>query len=152
MESEKLAYDKHLMGRVSGTMHDKYAPGSGLEVFSELLGKDAALNLAAAAKSGFGSRFSQQAIDYVFAEVWGNSPLPRRDLSLVTLGALVALRMGDEIANHVRIARANGLSSDEIDAAITHLAVYAGFPAASGALRVARQVLEEDRNTSQEGK
>jgi 4-carboxymuconolactone decarboxylase len=115
----------------------------GLKVFAELLGEDRAEGLKAASEGGFGARFAQQAIRFVFAEVWGNAPLPRRDLSLLTIGGLVATRQTSELANHVAIALRNGLTPDEIEHAITHMAAYSGFPAVARALAVAGKVFQE---------
>jgi alkylhydroperoxidase/carboxymuconolactone decarboxylase family protein YurZ len=50
----------------------------------------------------------------------------------------------DELALHVRAARRNGLSEEEIAEVLLHTAVYAGVPAANSAFAVARRVLAED--------
>jgi 4-carboxymuconolactone decarboxylase len=42
----------------------------------------------------------------------------------------------------------NGLTRDEIAEVITHLAFYAGWPAASTAVKVARQVFAESPASS----
>jgi 4-carboxymuconolactone decarboxylase len=94
------------------------------------------------ASAGFGARFNELAIDFAFGTMWADATLPRRDLSLVTIGALVATRQFDELEHHVRIGLANGLAAAEIEQAITHLAAYAGFPAARGGLAAARVVIE----------
>jgi 4-carboxymuconolactone decarboxylase len=94
------------------------------------------------ASAGFGARFNELAIDFAFGTMWAEAKLPRRDLSLVTIGALVATRQFDELEHHVRIGLANGLTATEIEQAITHLAAYAGFPSARGGLAAARAVIE----------
>jgi 4-carboxymuconolactone decarboxylase len=45
---------------------------------------------------------------------------------------------------HVRAARRNGLSDDEIAEVLLHTAVYAGVPAANSAFRIARETLAAD--------
>jgi 4-carboxymuconolactone decarboxylase len=62
--------------------------------------------------------------------VWTDPDLAPRDRSLVTIAALVALGHADELSAHVKRGIANGLTATELSAAITHLAFYAGFPAA----------------------
>lgn len=68
--------------------------------------------------------------DPLFSQVWADPDLAPRDRSLITIAALVALGHVDELQPHVRRGIANGLSKTELAAAITHLAFYAGFPAA----------------------
>jgi 4-carboxymuconolactone decarboxylase len=67
--------------------------------------------------------------------------LDRRSRSLVTLGALIALRASEELKFHFPIALRNGLTIDEIDEVIYHMTGYAGYPAAANARNVAREVL-----------
>src|ERR1700753_3313944 len=73
--------------------------------------------------------------------VWGDPRLSPRDRSLVTLGAVVALYRPDELRAQLRRAVDNGLSLQEISAAITHVAFYGGFPAAISASVIAHEVL-----------
>jgi alkylhydroperoxidase/carboxymuconolactone decarboxylase family protein YurZ len=63
----------------------------------------------------------------------------------MTLVALVALGRFEELAMHVRAARRNGLSDDEIKEVLLHTALYCGVPAANSAFAVAQEVLEEFR-------
>ena len=63
---------------------------------------------------------------------------------MITLTALIALGHHDELAMHVRAARTNGLSDEEIGEVILHSAIYCGVPAANAAFRIAQQVLAED--------
>ena len=65
--------------------------------------------------------------------------------SAITLAALTALGRQDELALHVRAARRNGLSEEEIAEVLLHTGVYAGVPAANTAFKVAQQVLSEER-------
>ncbi len=78
----------------------------------------------------------------MFGRLWAREGLSRRERSLVTLGILIALRADDELGHHVRIARTNGLTEDEIAEVIYHSSGYAGFPAANTACRIAREALE----------
>jgi 4-carboxymuconolactone decarboxylase len=122
-------------------------PGSlrerGLSIIGEMLGEAAKARMEQNAAAGFGARFTQLAIDFAFGTMWADATLPRRDLSLVTIGALVAAHQYEELAHHVRIGLANGLTPTEIEQAITYLAAYTGFPAARGGLAAARAVIEE---------
>jgi 4-carboxymuconolactone decarboxylase len=118
----------------------------GLRVIEEMLGEASKARMKRNAAAGFGARFTQFAVDFAFGTMWADAALPRRDLSLVTIGALVAARQYDELGHHVRIGLANGLTAAEIEQAITHLAAYVGFPAARGGLAAVRAIIEEGRH------
>src|SRR5438309_11910198 len=77
----------------------------------------------------------------LFGDVWERPGLSKRDRSLVTVAALVAGYRTNELAFHLGRALENGVTTDELIEAITHLAFYAGWPAASTAVGIARQVL-----------
>ncbi len=77
----------------------------------------------------------------LYDQVWNDPDLPKRDRSLITVAALVALGCADELPAHLRRAIDNGISKRELSALITHLAFYAGFPAAITASAVANATL-----------
>jgi 3-oxoadipate enol-lactonase/4-carboxymuconolactone decarboxylase len=65
--------------------------------------------------------------------------------SIVTLTALVARGHHEELALHVKAARGNVLSTEEISEVLLQCAIYCGVPAANAAFRVAEVVLTQDR-------
>ena len=79
----------------------------------------------------------------LFGDVWANPALSPRDRSLVTITSLISLYRTNELPFHLKTALENGLTRDEIIAAITHLAFYAGWPPAMTALGVVRTAFEE---------
>jgi len=81
---------------------------------------------------------------YAWGDVWNRPGLDRRARSMITLAALTSLRAEHEIAMHVRAARRNGLTAEEISEVLLHTAVYAGVPAANAAFAIAQRVLEEE--------
>ncbi|UGT73592.1 carboxymuconolactone decarboxylase family protein [Mycolicibacterium smegmatis] len=90
----------------------------------------------------FGDELLEIGLDNVFGRLWSREGLSRRDRSLVTMGILIALRATDEFASHVKIARNNGLTEQEIAEVIYHSSGYSGFPNANTAMKVAKGVLE----------
>ena len=76
----------------------------------------------------------------LFGDVWARPQLSRRDRSLVTVSALVAMNRPDQLRSHLALARQNGLTEEELVEAITHLAFYSGWPNAVTAVSVAREV------------
>jgi 4-carboxymuconolactone decarboxylase len=85
-------------------------------------------------------RITQQLL---FGEVWERSELSRRDRSLITVATLVAQYRINELPFHLQFALKNGVTRDELVEVITHLAFYAGWPAASTAVGIARQVFAD---------
>ena len=79
----------------------------------------------------------------LFDDVWQRPGLTPRDRSLVTVAALIAGYRQNELPFHLKKALENGVTRDEIIETITHLAFYSGWPTASTALTVARQVFAE---------
>jgi 4-carboxymuconolactone decarboxylase len=77
----------------------------------------------------------------LFGDVWARPELSRRDRSLVTVSALIAMNRPDQLRSHLALARQNGVTAQELVEAITHLAFYAGWPSAVTAAGVARDVL-----------
>jgi alkylhydroperoxidase/carboxymuconolactone decarboxylase family protein YurZ len=66
--------------------------------------------------------------------------------SAITLTALIALARMDELPMHVRAARRNGLTEDEVKEVLLQSAVYCGVPAANTAFAVAARVLAEEQS------
>jgi 4-carboxymuconolactone decarboxylase len=79
----------------------------------------------------------------VFGDVWERPGLSKRDRSLITMAALVALCRPDQIEGHVWRALDNGVKKEEIVELITHLALYAGWPNAGTAALIAKKVFTE---------
>ena len=76
----------------------------------------------------------------LFGDVWERPQLSKRDRSLVTVSALIAMNRPDQLRSHLARARQNGLTEEELVEAITHLAFYSGWPNAIAAVSVAREV------------
>lgn len=72
--------------------------------------------------------------EVLFNDIWQREALSPRERSLVTLGALTALGRVQQLSWHIEFARQNGLTQEEIVEVFTHLAFYAGWPAAVSAL------------------
>ncbi len=79
----------------------------------------------------------------LFGDIWERPDLSKRDRSLVTVAALVALYRINELPFHIARARENGISKEELAEVFTHLAFYAGWPSAMTAVTIAMEVLAE---------
>jgi len=82
----------------------------------------------------------------LYGDVWERPGLSKRDRSLITVAALMAMGRGDQLNGHLERALANGVTKDEIGELITHLAFYSGWPTAMTAGRIAKQVFEEKKS------
>jgi 4-carboxymuconolactone decarboxylase len=81
--------------------------------------------------------------DVLFGDVWKRPGLSPRDRSLITVATLIALYRTNELPFHLKYALQNGVTRDELAEMITHLAFYAGWPAASTAVGIVRKIFEE---------
>lgn len=77
----------------------------------------------------------------LFGDVWERPELSKRDRSLVTCAALVALGKTEQMNFHFPRAVENGVTREELIELITHLAFYAGWPNAISAVTKARDLL-----------
>ena len=123
---------------------DLYA--AGLEVRRQVLGDDY-VDRALTAVTSLTAPFQDYITRAAWGSVWTRDKLDRRTRSCITLALLTALRCEDELALHVRAARRNGLTPEEITEVLLHTAVYAGIPAANAAMAVARTLLSAEQST-----
>ena len=95
---------------------------------------------AAARKAlgAFAPKLVQLTDEVLFGDVWERPQLSKRDRSLITCAALVAMGKTEQMDFHFPRAVANGVTEGEIVELITHLAFYAGWPSAMNAMNRAR--------------
>jgi 4-carboxymuconolactone decarboxylase len=115
----------------------------GMRVRREVLG-DEHVDRAVENTTDFTEPFQDLITRFAWGSVWTRDGLDRRTRSAITLAVLTALGREHELAMHVRAARRNGLTADEISEVLLHTAVYAGVPAANAAFAIAQRVLDEE--------
>lgn len=116
---------------------------AGHAVRREVLG-DAHVDRAMADTTDFTRDFQDLITQYAWGSIWTRPGLDRRSRSLIALTALVAGGHHEELAPHVRAARANGLTVDEIKELLLQTAIYCGVPDANTAFRIVQRVLAEE--------
>jgi 4-carboxymuconolactone decarboxylase len=89
----------------------------------------------------FAPKLAELTENVLFGDIWERPGLSKRDRSLVTVAALVALYRPEQLRFHLNRAMDNGLSKDELIEVITHLAFYSGWPTAMSAITVAKEVM-----------
>ena len=113
---------------------------AGMAVRREVLG-DAHVDRAVAGTTAFTADFQHMITQYAWGTIWTRPGLDRRSRSMITLTALVARGHHEELAMHLRAARRNGLTNDEIKELLMQTAIYCGVPDANSAFRIAADVL-----------
>jgi 4-carboxymuconolactone decarboxylase len=114
----------------------------GMTVRREVLG-DEHVDRAVARTTGFTAPFQDLITRYAWGDIWSRPGLTRAERSLVTLTVLAALQHEGELAMHVKAARRNGLTPEQIQEVLLQVAVYAGVPTGNRAFAVAQQALDE---------
>jgi 4-carboxymuconolactone decarboxylase len=115
----------------------------GLRIRREVLGDeyvDAALEKAAGAP--FGMDWQRFVTEHCWDATWSDEALPRATRSLITVALLAALGKPAELGAHIRGARRNGCTREEVKAALIQAATYAGAPVGVEGFRVANEVWE----------
>ena len=93
----------------------------------------------------FAPLFARLNDDVLFGEVWSREEaLSPKIRSILTVAALTVEGVFDSsVEFHMRKAKENGVSGDEIAEILTHLAFYAGWPKAWAAFRLAKNIWTE---------
>lgn len=116
---------------------------AGMRVRRQVLG-DTHVDAAIARTNGFTVDFQDLITRYAWGEIWNRPGLDRRVRSCITLAMLACLGRDHELALHVRAARRNGLTADEIKEVLLQVAIYAGVPAANSAFAVAQPIVSDE--------
>ena len=80
----------------------------------------------------------------LFDDIWESPDLSKRDRSLITVAALIALNRPDQLRFHLGRAAENGVKVQELIETITHLAFYSGWPNAMSAIIIAKELFSKD--------
>ena len=87
--------------------------------------------------------FAKLTRDFLFGDIWERPGLSQRDKSLITVTCLVALNRIEQVEFHLNKAFENGLTKEELVAAITHIAFYAGWPTAASGFSHLKKVIDQ---------
>jgi len=123
-------------------MDDQQRYDNGMAVRRAVLG-DQHVDRAQANVNDLNADFQNLITRYAWGEIWTRPGLPRETRSLMTICMMVALNREEDLKLHIRAARNNGVSVDQIKEALLQTAIYCGLPAANAAFAVAQQVLKE---------
>jgi 4-carboxymuconolactone decarboxylase len=118
----------------------------GLEVRREVLG-EAHVARSLEKRTDLTTEFQGFITRYAWGDIWTRPGLPRHTRSLLTISMLVALNRNEELGLHLRAAKNNGVSRDEIKEVLMQTAIYCGVPAANSAFHLAQTIFDEDDRT-----
>lgn len=115
---------------------------AGLAVRRQVLG-EAHVERSLQARTEFTTEFQDFITRTAWGTVWTREGLPRHTRSLLTIVMMVALGHDEEFKLHIRAARNNGVTPEEIKEVLLQAAIYCGVPAANHAFALAKPILEE---------
>jgi 4-carboxymuconolactone decarboxylase len=101
---------------------------------------------------GFAPKLVEVTDNVLFGDMWERTELSKRDRSLITVAALVALNRPEQLRFHLPNAVKNGLNEQKLIEAITHLAFYSGWPNAMSCMAVAKELFEKPASAAPEKK
>jgi 4-carboxymuconolactone decarboxylase len=131
-------------------MSDESRLDAGTRVRRAVLG-DAHVDRAEAAATPFDAPFQRFITETAWGTLWADETLDRRTRSLITIAILAALGRHEELALHLRASTNTGAAPDEVRAALMHVAVYAGVPAANSAFAAAKAILASNAEHQSQG-
>ncbi|WP_176055573.1 4-carboxymuconolactone decarboxylase [Paraburkholderia caribensis] len=123
-------------------MNDDQRYDAGMGVRRAVLG-DAHVDRSLANRTEVTEEFQNFITRYAWGEIWTREGLPRHTRSLLTIAMMVALNRGEELALHLRAARNNGVTREQVKEVLLQTAVYCGVPAANSAFHLADKVFKE---------
>lgn len=92
----------------------------------------------------FAPKFAELNDDVLFGEVWSREDkLSARDRSMITCASLMSQGLFPQLESHMKIAKQNGITKDEMVELITHLAFYSGWPKAWSAFNLAKEIFKD---------
>lgn len=127
---------------------DKALFDKGLPIRRAVLGTDY-VDSSLAKADEFMMAFQRATTAWAWGWAWGDNTLDRKARSLMNLAMLTALGKAPEIKLHVKGALNNGLTVEEIRAALLHATAYCGIPAGLDAFKAAHEVLVAEGALSQ---
>ena len=121
---------------------DKTLRDKGLAVRREWLGAEYVdTNMKNA--DAFALPYQEFVTEYCWGVAWTDDRLPRKTRSIMNLCILAAMNRMHEWELHFTAGYRNGVTKDEMQAIIQHIAVYAGVPVGVECMRIARKVFAE---------
>ena len=118
----------------------------GSEIRSKLMGKAYADKMASTVYDDpMMKKFGDYAREAVFGMLWSRPGLDLKTRALICVISDAATGAWPELAIHLRMARRQGWTEEELGEALLHLAGYIGLPSVREAMLTAKEVFAEMR-------
>ncbi|HAW41147.1 MAG TPA: 4-carboxymuconolactone decarboxylase, partial [Pseudomonas sp.] len=111
-------------------MDEKQRYEAGMQVRRAVLG-DAHVDRSLSNISEFNAEFQEMITRHAWGDIWTRPGLPRHTRSLITIAMLIGMNREGELKLHLRAARNNGVTREEIKEVLLQSAIYCGIPAAN---------------------
>ena len=121
--------------------NDESMAARGDRVRREVLG-DEHVDRSTRASSAFSKPVQDLVTEYCWGVAWGDDTLDRKTRSLLNIVMMVALNRRHELELHTKGALRNGVTPEEIQAALVQATIYCGVPAGMEGFRVAAGVVD----------
>lgn len=126
---------------------DKATFERGKQIRSAVLGKEY-VDKAFETADDFNRPLQELVTEYCWGAIWGREQLPRKTRSMLNLAMISALNRPHELRAHLKGALVNGVTPEEIREVLLQVAIYCGVPAAVDSFRIAREVLQEQKEAA----
>ena len=117
-------------------LHDR-----GLELRKKMLGAEA-VEKRMNAFGEFGAPLQTIINAYAYGDAWNGTALPLATKSLAMVAMMAAAGRGNELRVHLRGARTNGCTPEQVREILLLVAMYCGIPAANEAHQAAVEVFD----------
>ena len=102
------------------------------------------MDRATANATPFDAGFQRFITEFAWGTAWQGDELDVQTRHLITIAIIAALGKEHELAMHLRATKNTGVTPEQIAAAMNHVAIYAGVPAANTAIGIAKKIYAED--------
>jgi 4-carboxymuconolactone decarboxylase len=123
-------------------MDEKQRYEAGMKVRREVLG-DAHVDRSLEHLTPFNGEFQEMITRHAWGDIWTRPGLPRHTRSLITIAMLIGMNREGELRLHLKAAKNNGVTRDEIKEVLMQSAIYCGIPAANATFHLAEEVWDE---------
>ncbi|HSX87004.1 MAG TPA: 4-carboxymuconolactone decarboxylase [Pseudomonas sp.] len=123
-------------------MDEKQRYEAGMQVRRAVLG-DAHVERSLEKLTPFNEEFQEMITRHAWGDIWTRPGLSRHTRSLITIAMLIGMNREGELRLHLRAAKNNGVTRDEIKEVLMHSAIYCGIPAANASFHLAEEVWDE---------
>jgi 4-carboxymuconolactone decarboxylase len=91
----------------------------------------------------FNEEFQEMITRHAWGDIWTRPGLPRHTRSLITIAMLIGMNREGELRLHLKAARNNGVTREEIKEVLMQSAIYCGIPAANATFHLAEEVWDQ---------